>query len=198
MKKSGIILSSIILSSSLLFAGKSSFINQDTKVFMKSDAKKEIGKIDTATPIEVLSSIGNFREIKVTGWASYGFENVLFKDIGQRIFYLVLKDNKTKKAKELAKGTDSFGSEWRKVSYKVWVNKTSLSKKINDIDKKGQELFASRCGACHASPEVQHYTANQWPSIIEAMKPRAGLSSQEAQFINKYLQRKTVKGSNHE
>ncbi len=198
MKKSRIIISTIVLSSSLLFAGQMNFIKYDTKVYNHSNAKNQIGTIDTATPVDVLSSKGNFKEIKVTGWAGYGFENVLFKDVGERVFYLLLNDNKTLKIKELVEKTDSFGTLWKKVSYKVWVDKKSLTKNIESIDNQGKELFASRCGACHASPEIKHYTINQWPSIITAMKPRAGLSDQEEKLVTKYLQKEVSKGASHE
>lgn len=198
MKRKKIILSSVLFSTSLLFAGQNTFINNDSKVFLKADAKVEIGKIDTATPVEVLSSKGQFKEIKVTGWAGYGFENVLFKDVGQRVFYLVLNDNKTKKPKKLATKTDSFETQWKKISYTLWVNKKSLTTNLDDVYNKGKELFVTRCGSCHASPEIKHYTANQWPNIIVAMKPRAGLSGQEVQFITKYLQGQILEGTSHE
>ncbi len=198
MKKNKIILSSILFSTSLLFAGQNGFISHDSKVFLNADGKKEIGKIDTATPVEILSSKGNFKEIKVVGWGGYGFENVLFKDVGERVFYLVLNDNKTKKPKELAEKTDSFETQWKKVSYTLWVNEKSLTTNIDEVYKEGQELFVTRCGSCHVSPEIKHYTTNQWPNIIEGMKSRAGLTKQDVKYITKYIQAETTKGKSHE
>ncbi|SKB46024.1 hypothetical protein [Malaciobacter marinus] len=189
MKKRSLILIGLIFSNSLLFAGQNAYLKNDGQVFLTPNAKKEVGKIDTATPVEVLNEKGNFKKVKVSGWAAYGFENVLFKDVGKRIFYLVLDDNKTIKPQILGEKTDTYDTVWKNVSYTFWVKKESLSKDIDSIYAKGKELFTNRCGACHAAPELEHYTVNQWPSIINSMKPRAGLTDEDMQFVVKFVQK---------
>lgn len=188
MKKRNLILIGLIFSNSLLFAGQKAYLNSDQKVFLNANSKKVIGKIDTATPVEVLGTKGDFKKIKVSGWAAYGFENVLFKDVGKRVFYLVLNDNKTKKPQIHDKKTDTYDTQWKNVSYTLWIKKGSLAKSIDSVYAKGKELFANRCGACHAAPELEHYTVNQWPSIIKSMKPRAGLTDADMQYVVKYVQ----------
>lgn len=187
----------MMLLSGHLFASNKSFIKHDTEVFATNKGTKNVGLIETATPVEELASFKTMKKVKLTGWVSYGFENVVFRDVGERIFYVILDDAMKKNAKKSTKRMDSFGTQWRKVSYVFWINKKALTKNKSEIMRKGQDLFATRCGACHASPEVKHYTSNQWPSIIEAMKLRAGLSTQEAKVITKYLQDKTFKGGSH-
>jgi len=51
----------------------------------------------------------------------------------------------------------------------------------------GRQLFASRCGACHAPPAPTSKAADLWPKEIHEMKVRARLDDAQARLIERYL-----------
>lgn len=187
MKKKSLIFLSLILSGSL-FAQQNAFIQKEAKVFANSSAKAQAGKIEIATPVEVLETKANLQKVKLIGWSAYGFENVLFKDVGQRVIYAALDEKVAKKAKVISSKTDDYDTQWNQVSYELWIKKDTTTKNIENVWSVGKELFTNRCGACHASPELTHYTTNQWPGVINSMKSRAGLTDEEMQMVTKFVQ----------
>ncbi len=186
MKK--LILLSLFASSFLFAADKTAYATQDVDIYLDANSKKSIGKIELSTPLKLISQDDKFDKVQITGWSSEGFENVLFKDIGQRIIYLRADESIRKNAKIIKTKTDDYDSTWNKVSYKVWIKKGNLADNIDEALKKGKEIYTNRCGACHASHDTKHYTANQWPNIIKSMEDRAGLNKSEKQSVIKYVQ----------
>lgn len=60
----------------------------------------------------------------------------------------------------------------------------------------GEKVFKSQCGQCHALPDPEKLTAEQWVLRIEEMAPMAGLKSGEKTEVLGFLQghsRKVVK-----
>jgi hypothetical protein len=52
----------------------------------------------------------------------------------------------------------------------------------------GDRLFyEARCGACHMAWPRESHAPAQWPSILDEMAPRAGLTRSQRERITRYL-----------
>jgi hypothetical protein len=52
---------------------------------------------------------------------------------------------------------------------------------------KGRSLFVHRCIECHTLPPVWHYSAEDWPKIVDSMSHRASLKPAERDAIIAYV-----------
>jgi len=53
--------------------------------------------------------------------------------------------------------------------------------------REGRTLFVHRCIECHTLPVVWHYTADDWPKLVDSMSARASLKSTERDAILAYI-----------
>jgi mono/diheme cytochrome c family protein len=51
----------------------------------------------------------------------------------------------------------------------------------------GRRLFVSRCIDCHTLPPFWHYSAKDWPGLVESMAHRANLKRNERDAIVAYI-----------
>ena len=51
----------------------------------------------------------------------------------------------------------------------------------------GRTLFVSRCIECHTLPPFWHYSAKDWPGIVDSMAHRANLQRNERDAIVAYV-----------
>ena len=54
--------------------------------------------------------------------------------------------------------------------------------------REGRRLFAGRCIECHTLPPYWHYSAADWPKIVDSMAHRASLKKAERDAVVAYLQ----------
>jgi len=54
--------------------------------------------------------------------------------------------------------------------------------------REGRRLFAGRCIECHTLPPYWHYSAGDWPKIVDSMAHRASLKQAERDAVVAYLQ----------
>lgn len=53
--------------------------------------------------------------------------------------------------------------------------------------QQGRTLFVSRCIECHTLPPFWHYSAKDWPGIVDSMAHRANLKRNERDAIVAYI-----------
>jgi mono/diheme cytochrome c family protein len=51
----------------------------------------------------------------------------------------------------------------------------------------GRSVFVSRCSSCHALPEPNVKTPDEWASVIDEMAPRAHLTPDDRDAVLRYL-----------
>lgn len=188
MNKILITLLTIFLASSLFAKEKDVFTKVTTPIFLDSKGTIQKGNVDVSTPLKLLETKDAFVKVKLIGWSAEGSETVVFKQMGQRIIYALLDETLISKLKILETKLDYYETTWKKVSLEFWISKENIVSDMNIVLNEGKALYDGRCGACHATPDLHHFTSNQWPGIIGSMKDRAGLSKTELQVVIKYVQ----------
>lgn len=180
-----------ILFASLSFANdKNIYTQNNANVYLNTNTSVFQGRIEPATPLTFIKKKNDLVLVELKGWSSEGSETVIFKNIGVRVIYAVLDEKIIKNIKILEKKSDYYETVWSKVSIKLWIKEKHIVKNINTVWEKSKTLYNERCGACHATPELEHFTANQWPGVIKSMASRAGLLEKESVLVTKYAQNK--------
>ncbi len=188
MKKIYLTLLSIIITTSMYAKQNEVFAKVSSPVFLNSTLIKTMGTVQTATPLNIIKEKNNSVLVKVEGWSAEGSETIIFKKVGQRVIYAILDENSIKNIKTIKTVLDDYETPWNQVTINVWIKKENIVKDINIIWEEASTIFNGRCGGCHPVPELQHFTANQWPGVVKSMKDRAGLIPNEFQSVVKYVQ----------
>lgn len=58
---------------------------------------------------------------------------------------------------------------------------------------KGREMYIENCGSCHNLYLPEKYTQAQWNQNLDEMQKRAKISTEQTEFIRKYLAAKSKK-----
>ena len=162
----------------------------DVAIFSSNQpGSKSVGLLTAGTDLILLQKKGPKTQVRIEGWYQKGAKRVLYAVPGKRILDLALKKKAVDGLADLEELTDpETGLVWYKASFDGWVSSNKLSSDADAIWEKADELFSTKCTACHERRIPHHYTANQWTGNIKAMAQRAGLSKKERTLILKFLQ----------
>jgi trimethylamine-N-oxide reductase cytochrome c-type subunit TorC len=163
------------------------YTNQTTPL-LASQGGPVVGSVTPGTPVMIIKEAGARVQVAVAGWSAQGAETALFAAPGQRILLANLDQPRANVRTILGQEKDSYGTVWQRVRMTGWVLRSSLVSDVSTVWKRGEQLYAARCGSCHALHPANERTANQWPGTLQSMAKRAGMTNEEASFILKYLQ----------
>lgn len=171
----------------------SSYVKDEAIFYSDSSKATKLGDLHYATPINVEEQKGEFSKVTFQGWISQGAEEVVYSDVGVVLELALMTKDGMKQFKENATKTDDYKVKWTNITVTGWIESKYIMPSISQDWKELNILFSQRCSACHTAPEVGHVDINAWPSLLDAMSERAGLSKQEENKILKYLQFNTPK-----
>lgn len=188
MKKNIFLLCSILSQS--LFAGEIMYANSVKNVSTAVDSPVN-GRILPTSKVEILEKVGDKIKVQIEGFVKKGRENAIYFVPKKRILVAALKKGGGYKLK-----TVSQDGDFEKVSFTAYTTNDNLTKDLPALYKKANRLFSENCGLCHALHPTTEFTANQWPSMIKAMKSRTPLTKDQVFLVTQYLQKhsKDMKG----
>jgi mono/diheme cytochrome c family protein len=67
-----------------------------------------------------------------------------------------------------------------------WASERWPGTSVADLSR-GQDLFLSRCSSCHALPQPDGKTPDEWASVLGEMGAKAKLSSGDQELVLRYL-----------
>lgn len=180
MKKT--LLACTILSCSL-FAGEVLYVKAVKNISNGADLSAS-GRLLPTSKVEVLEKIGDKVKIKIEGYVKKGRENAVYFVPKKRILVSALKKGSGYKLTTLSKD-----GEWEKVSFEAYTKNDNFTKDLKALYANANKLFSENCGLCHALHPTTEFTANQWPSMIKAMKSRTPLTKDQNFLVTQYLQK---------
>jgi trimethylamine-N-oxide reductase cytochrome c-type subunit TorC len=154
-----------------------------------SDDATVDGRILAPTPVEVVAKSGAHLQVKIAGWQQEGAERLIYAEQGKRIFVAALGTDAVDKVAHGKSMTDpDTEQKWTEASLTVWVKPDLMVTDAARVDAYGAEMFNASCGLCHAAPPPEHYLANQWIGVINAMKRFVSLDDEHFRFVQKWVQ----------
>lgn len=154
-----------------------------------SEDAEAAGSILPATQIKVVQVKGDWAEVEIAGWRQEEVDSVIYEVRGQRIFAATVKEA----GAELITNDRSWIDEeteyrWTEATLKAWMRRTPLTDSTEGLWNYASNTYNGTCSSCHAAYSPDHFTANQWPSMIKSMERFAQLPRNEHLLVVKYLQ----------
>ncbi len=154
-----------------------------------ADDAEEAGLILPASPIKVVKVQGDWAEIEVTGWRQEDVDGLITAAKGHRIFQATLKEAGQSMVKTGQSWTDPDTEyKWTETTLTTWVKRAKMTKDLQSLWTYASNTYTASCSSCHTAYGPEHFTANQWPSIIKSMERFAQMPRDENFLVVKYLQ----------
>ncbi len=188
-------LSSIAVAGALLMssataahaAEQTMFTKESTPLFATQKGKI-LGQLTPGTQVTVLRKAGAKVQVTFDGWTEEYRELEIFAGKELRIERASLVRISDKHRKVLKKDKGRFDVAWTQVKLTGWVNKRQLTKKLDGVWKKAQDIHQERCTECHDFMQASEFTAQQWSGTLRIMTHRAALTPEEEVLVRQYLQ----------
>ena len=157
--------------------------------FNKTTKGSYLGKIGAAVPVTVLKKQGNLSYVRISGWTLAEYPSMIFAEPGVRIEYGSFDEESAVKTNPKAGEKVVQENKWVKATAEGWVQSAKLTNNLNKLWQQGKARHAEACSMCHAAPKADHFTANQWASVLPAKGGRTGHTRAGANAVMfKYLQ----------
>lgn len=158
-------------------------------VYADKEKTTEIANILPTAQMDVTASEGDMRAITLRGFQQEGSNQVIYAQSGKRIITAIVEDSAFDRIEggEYAIDPDT-DSQWRPVTFSGWVAAGELLADAEALWHYGNELNNAYCGGCHAVIPAGHYTANQWPPIVNGMVSRTSMDDTAKLMLTYYLQ----------
>lgn len=148
-----------------------------------------VGKVDVAAPVQVLAKKDGMAKIRVSGWSLQEYPSQIFTKPGIRIENASMDEESAVKLDPKAGQKTVQGNVWVRSSAEGWVPADKLTADIKSLWAQGKERQAQACSVCHPAPHADHFTANQWSSLLPVRGGRTGHTRKGAnQLMFRWLQ----------
>ena len=158
-------------------------------LYADKDKAVEIANILPTAAMQVTGTDSNMRAVTITGYQQEGAEQVIYARSGKRIISAIVAEDALSRLQNGEYTTDdATGSQWRPVTLTAWVENRNLLADAQPLWDYGNMLNNAYCGGCHAVVPAGHFTANQWPSIVNGMVSRTSMDDAGKTMLTYYLQ----------
>ncbi|QDF29283.1 cytochrome C [Halarcobacter anaerophilus] len=194
MKKS--IIFGVSLLSISLYGSEIMYSSSVKNLFETSDSTTRKGRLLPTSEVKILEKKGNRVKIEMEGYMKSGVSTAIYFVKGKRILVAGLSKSGNFDIKKISSSKDENAVEWEKVVLTAYTKNSNLTKDLDSLYSKAQELFKNNCSICHPAHPVNEFTANQWPSMFKAMVNRTAIQKQDRYLVTQYLQKhaKDMKG----
>ena len=163
------------------------YLSQSTSINAALDGAY-LGKATVASPVEVLERKDGQAHVRISGWTLKEYPGQIFTAPGVRIENASIDEVGALKL-GASKSQNVQGNDWVAASVEGWVPESKVTSDINALWTKAKARHADACSTCHAAPAADHFTANQWATLLPVKGGRAGHTRKGAnELMFRYLQ----------
>lgn len=154
----------------------------------KEGNNKVIGKLLPTVEVKILDKVDNKNRLEFVGYIQEGVENAIYYAPNRRILVAGLSKG-TKFDYEVLETFKDNGKTWKKIKVQFLGNATDFTEDLDGLYKKADETYIANCSICHKLHGKNDFTANQWPSMVNSMLSRTGISKADSYLVIQYLQK---------
>lgn len=144
-----------------------------------------VARIMPSAPLEVTDREGDWRRVRLDGFQPPEVERVIYRRPGKRIVMAAIEETESPLLTRSAGDNDPG---WQRARLSGWVRADAMVASAAPIWDYGRELNNAYCGSCHSIKEAGSYTANQWPSMVNAYTGRTSITEADKTLLTFYLQ----------
>ncbi|WP_418184780.1 cytochrome C [Aliarcobacter vitoriensis] len=187
MKK--VFLLCLVFLSHNLFANDILYVSSVKNLYETSQSSVSKGRILPTSKIEILDEVDNRYKVKVVGYVKEEVEYALYFTYKNRILVAGLSKNNNFEVINSKKVDDKEFSDFKELEIIAYIDKDNLTKDLNALYKKANELYSNNCGICHSAHDKKEFVANLWPSVMKSMLSRTALTKEDNYLVVQYLQK---------
>ncbi len=143
--------------------------------------------INPTTKLNVLSTEGNQRTVRIDAFQMKGAEQILFFGEGQRAIVATLTEQGQHALEVGEYRIDPYGNEWRTASLTGTIDSPVVDT-LEPIWSYATQLDNVYCATCHAKIPANHFTVNAWGPIAKGMGDRTDISPENLEILTKFFQ----------
>lgn len=179
-----------------LFASETMYTSSVKNLYENSTSSSVKGRLLPTSKITILKRNNDKIKIEVQGYMKEGVPNAIYFVKEKRILVAGLSKSANFDIKILSTKKNLSGVNWSKVTLTAYTKDNNLTKDLDSLYSKAQQLFKNNCAICHPAHPVGEFTANQWPSMFKAMVNRTAIPKMDRYLVTQYLQKhaKDMKG----
>ncbi|RXK01102.1 cytochrome C [Arcobacter sp. CECT 8986] len=179
-----------------LFASETMYTSSVKNLYENSTSSSVKGRLLPTSKITILERNNDKIKIEVQGYMKEGVPNAIYFVKEKRILVAGLSKSANFDIKILSTKKNLSGVNWSKVTLTAYTKDNNLTKDLDSLYSKAQQLFKNNCAICHPAHPVGEFTANQWPSMFKAMVNRTAIPKMDRYLVTQYLQKhaKDMKG----
>ncbi len=147
---------------------------------------KSIGSLAPGAEVTVHGQSGGATHVALAGWLAQGSTTVI---AGPDRPIILLTGHSGHAAPGTAKTVN--GATYHAVVIDGWAASDALVDDVQPVWKNAEALYAQKCGACHALPDINSLDVKQWPAILKTQASNAALDASETALLTAYLQTNT-------
>jgi len=150
-------------------------------------AMDDLGFINPATKLTVISAYDGRRQIQINAFQMEGAEQVLYLDKGKRAIVATLSEQGISMLETGNYQQDEYGNEWRSATLNASINAPVLDS-LEPLWLYAEQLDNVYCSTCHAKIAANHYTVNAWGPVAKGMGDRTDITEEDLELLTKYFQ----------
>ncbi|WNK20819.1 NapC/NirT family cytochrome c [Halomonas piscis] len=154
-------------------------------LFEHRDDSTPMARLLPSTPLDIIEQDGDWRQVRVNGYQPPDADRILYRHPGKRILSASIADAGQQR---LSVEADDNDAGWERAQLTGWVKADAMVADAQAIWDYGEELNNAYCGSCHSVKGPKDYTANQWPSMVDAYADRTSISDNDKALLTFYLQ----------
>ncbi|RXJ87102.1 cytochrome C [Arcobacter sp. CECT 8985] len=179
-----------------LFANETMYTSTVKNLYVNSKGDSVKGRLLPTSKVNVLEKSNGKIKVQIKGYVKEGVPNAIYFVKEKRILVAGLSKSAKFDIKKISTEKALDGVKWSKVVLTAYTKDNNLTKDLDSLYSKAQELFKNNCAICHPAHPVREFTANQWPSMFKAMVDRTAIPKMDRYLVTQYLQKhaKDMKG----
>lgn len=186
----GKFLISLVLFAQILTCTELVYPNKVKSVYLDETKSKVAGRLLPTNGIEILSQNGDLVKFSIKGYQNPTAPNVIYAKNGARILGLAFAKTAKPEIKIIKRGVNGA---WNEVETTAFTTNGDFEKQVEPMFAKAAQLYSENCSMCHTLHDVNHYNANQWPALFNAMVERTPIEKADHWLVIEYLQKHTKK-----
>ncbi|WP_141048060.1 cytochrome C [Aliarcobacter cryaerophilus] len=172
-----------------LFSSEDWYVGSVKNLYENSKSSDIKGRLLPTSKIEVLDEVDGRYKVKISGFAKDKEEFALYYSYKNRILVAGLSKTSNFDIVSSKKVELKEFENFKKLEIIAFVDKDNLTKDLNSLYAKADELYKNNCGICHSAHDKKEFTANLWPSVMKSMLSRTAITKEENYLVVQYLQK---------
>lgn len=154
----------------------------------KEGNAKVVGRLLPTVEVKVLGKVEDKTKVEFDGYIQEDSKNAIYYAPNRRILVAGITKNVDFDYKVLETLKDD-GKTWKKIRVQFLTDASEFTTDEDNLYKKADAMYLENCSICHKLHDKKEFSANQWPSIVNSMLSRTGISKDDSYVLIQYLQK---------